>query len=226
MKEQNANRGEKLRHPYKKIADTKAAHVLAHRGEARFLEPFFGREQNLRDAAAELGLSVKALYPKVKRLETLGLVQVTRSEPRAGKAVKYYRSTADDFFVPAHVLPVEVGLTKGEMYWQQRMRRSILAAWLKQPGEASELGLRVVLTSRGRMQFIVAPDPDKVKEKPQRDSFASELPIVYQWRTVRLSKTQAQRLQSTLEHLLESYTLQREGETYIVRLAMAPLVEE
>lgn len=161
MKEQNANS------PWRRIENVRAAHVLAYRGAARFLEPLFGREQSLSDAATELGMSVKALYPKVKKLETLELVRVVRSEPGAGKAVKYYRSSADDFFVPAYVLPVEVGLTKGEAYWQGRLRRSVLSAWLKQPGEAHTFGLRVFLSSKGRMQFVIAPDPSTVAEHPR-----------------------------------------------------------
>lgn len=222
MKEQLANR------PWRIIENIRAAHVLAYRGEARFLEPFFGREQSLSEAASELSMSVKALYPKVKHLETLGLVRVVRSEPRAGKAVKYYRSSADDFFVPAHVLPVEVGLTKGEAYWHNRLRRSVLSVWLKQPGEPHTFGLRVFLSGKGRMQFVITPDPSLSSEHPTQDFFTPELPVVYQWRTLRLNKMQARELQRQMSALLEPYTAQQdpEEETYIIRLAMAPLVAE
>lgn len=74
--------------------------ALADHDMRRFLEPFLGRECTARAAANELGEDLDRVLTRVRRFLRVGLLRVTRIEPRAGRAVKFYQTVADGFFIP------------------------------------------------------------------------------------------------------------------------------
>jgi predicted ArsR family transcriptional regulator len=73
------------------VSSPAAARILLRPEERRFLEPFLGRELSAAQAARELGLPVEQLAYRVRALTAKGLVQVTRTVPRKGRAVTMYR---------------------------------------------------------------------------------------------------------------------------------------
>ena len=86
------------------VTDGEAARILTDTAQLRLLEPFFKRETTLSDAAAELSVRLNTLLYRVNKFVELGLLTVVREEPRRGKAVKVYRASAEDFFVPFDVM--------------------------------------------------------------------------------------------------------------------------
>ena len=86
------------------VTDGEAARILTDTAQLRLLEPFFKRETTLSDAAAELSVRLNTLLYRVNKFIELGLLTVVREEPRRGKAVKVYRASAEDFFVPFDVM--------------------------------------------------------------------------------------------------------------------------
>ncbi len=63
-----------------------------------------GAEKTLSAVAREAGYSLNLVHHHVSRFLSLGLVEVTRLEARAGRPIKYYRAIADRFFVQASLL--------------------------------------------------------------------------------------------------------------------------
>jgi hypothetical protein len=71
----------------------------------RFFVPFLAHERRVAEAAAEVGCSVNRMLYQVRALVNAGLLQILREEPRAGRAVRVYRSVHDAYFVPFSATP-------------------------------------------------------------------------------------------------------------------------
>ncbi len=87
------------------VSDQVQARFLTDPAKKTFFTPFLARERRVAEAAAELGCSVNRMLYQVRTLLGCGLLHVLREEPRAGRAVKVYRSVHDAYFVPFHATP-------------------------------------------------------------------------------------------------------------------------
>lgn len=87
------------------MRDPLAGRLLSDPEWVGYLGPFLGRESSISAAARELRRPLDAVRYRVRRLLRAGLVEVVREVPRAGRAVRIYRSTADGFVVPFDVTP-------------------------------------------------------------------------------------------------------------------------
>ncbi len=96
--------------------DSPSPHVVTDQTQARFLTdpakktffiPFLAHDQRVGQAAAEVGCSVNRMLYQVRTLLDCGLLRVVRVEPRAGRAVKVYRSVHDAYFVPFAATPYD-----------------------------------------------------------------------------------------------------------------------
>jgi hypothetical protein len=87
------------------IRNTETARILTDITQARLLEPFFADDTTLSDAAKQLDIKLTTLLYHVTKFMRLGLLEVTKEEARKGKAVKYYRTTANAFSVPFDITP-------------------------------------------------------------------------------------------------------------------------
>ena len=81
------------------VEDEPAAAFLLDADRVRFLHPFMRGEHSTSEAASAVGVSVKDMAYRVKRMRELGLLTLTRERKRAGRPVRYYRAP-DAFFVP------------------------------------------------------------------------------------------------------------------------------
>jgi hypothetical protein len=91
-----------------RLENPEACAVLADREQLRLLGAFLGRENTISNAAQELEVNSTKLYKQVQRFLALGLVKISRLEQRAGRAIKYYRSSSDQFFIPFRKHPPEL----------------------------------------------------------------------------------------------------------------------
>lgn len=82
------------------VTDPAQARILTDPDRVRFLLPFLGRERTIGQAAAALGVTGNALLYRVRRMVEAGLLQVVAERPRAGRAIKVYRSIHDGYRVP------------------------------------------------------------------------------------------------------------------------------
>jgi hypothetical protein len=89
------------------VSDPTQARFLTDPAKKRFFLPFLARERRIAQAAGELGCSINRMLYQVRTLLDCGLVQVVREEPRAGRAVRVYRSVHDSYFVPFSATPYD-----------------------------------------------------------------------------------------------------------------------
>jgi hypothetical protein len=103
------------------VSDQTQARFLTDPAKKTFFLPFLARERRIAEAAAEVGCSTNRMLYQVRTLLRCGLLQVLREEPRAGRAVRVYRSVHDAYFVPFAATPydtLEQRLTvQGDPIW-------------------------------------------------------------------------------------------------------------
>ncbi|PYE53193.1 hypothetical protein DES52_110177 [Deinococcus yavapaiensis KR-236] len=209
------------------VKDANAARVLADPDARRFLEPFLGRERSARDAAHDLGENLDRVLARVRRFLRVGLLCITRQEPRAGRAVKFYRTVADGFFIP-------YGATEFESFesWfvaEFARREESLAlsvskealAWGASRGHHT-VGKRVFRRADGSLgaDFAFGPQDELDLLHPAAPA------IAYTFAFTDLDHESAKDLQRELLTLAEKYGGRRGGQLYSVRLALAPVRPE
>ncbi len=82
------------------INNPKAAQILLDNELIPYLLPFSGPSRTMKDVALELDMSIKDLHYYVGKLCKHNLLAVAKIEPRAGRPIKYYRTSATDFIIP------------------------------------------------------------------------------------------------------------------------------
>ncbi len=87
------------------VTDPEQARLLSNPKTFEFFEPFVAREQSAGTAAAAVGCALDTMLYRIKTFLKAGLLQIIRSEKRAGRPIKYYRSAFDAYFVPFEVTP-------------------------------------------------------------------------------------------------------------------------
>lgn len=189
----------------------------------RQLEPFLAREATVAEAARQTGAKPNTVLSRVRRFLRLGLLRVAGEKPRAGRPVKRYRTVADTFFVPFDATSaenLEAALAERDAYWEALLRQGVVRA----RSEAAESwGTRVYRDARGRLQVQTAVTPEK-----NFTTLNPEGPAVLSaWRDrVYLDFEDAKTLQRELFELLLQYQRKEGAQRYIVRLALAPVLEE
>ena len=202
------------------VHDPKAAAILTNPHTLRQLEPFLAREITIKEAAGEMGEKPNTVLLRVRRFLKLGLLEVVREEPRQGRAVKVYRSTADGFFVPFEVTSaesLEAALAERDAYWQELLQHNVVRSRLE---KAETYGTRIYRDPRGRLQVQMAVTPEQ-----NYTTLAPDDPAVLSaWRdAVYLDFEDAKTLQREMFSLLKRYQQKRGAQRYIVRLGLAPM---
>jgi hypothetical protein len=89
------------------VLEARAADFLLDARRRAFLAPFMQRELSVSAAARELAVNANTMLYRVREMFRMGLLVVARIQPRAGRAVQLYRSSARSFFVPFHATSFE-----------------------------------------------------------------------------------------------------------------------
>jgi len=202
------------------VTDPAMAAALMNPTTLRQLEPFLNRERTVSEAAREAGVKPNTMLARVKRFVALGLLVVTREEPRAGRAVKVYRSRASSFFVPYEVTPaetLEAAMRERDHYWETLLRKNVVRVRSEDVGS---WGTRIYRDPRGRLQVqaAVTPEQNYTLLAPERPAALSA------WRdAVYLDYGDAKALQAELFSLLKKYQQKTGAQRYILHLGLAPI---
>ncbi len=211
---------ENQKSPSLTITDPDAAAALTNPKTLRQLEPFLNRERTVLEAAQETGVKPNTMLARVRRFTALGLLVVTREVPRAGRAVKVYRSRAESFFVPYEVTPSETldsAMRERERYWETLLRRNVVRVRSEDVGS---WGTRIYRDARGRLQVQAAVTPERnyTLLAPERPAALSA------WRdAVYLDFDDAKMLQQEMFALLKEYQQKTGAQRYILHLGLAPI---
>ena len=202
------------------VQDTNVADLLMDPVTLRQLEPFLGREVTVTAAAEALGERANTVLKRVQRFLDLGLLRVVREEPRAGRALKIYRTAADVFFVPFEATSAatfEAALAERESYWEEQLRTNVVRARRE---AFPNWGTRIYRDTAGRLQIQMATDPHRNTDPLSPDS----PPALSAWRDqVDLDYADAKALQRELFELLLRYQRKGGAQRYIVHAGLAPI---
>jgi hypothetical protein len=207
------------------VKDKERASVLLEGKTLRFLVPFVGRESSADDAAKQLNVSLTTLAYQLKRLQTYGLLELTREKKRRGSSVKLYRATGDAFFVPFRATPYE---RPEELLLRDYdpLHRKLLACFLEAAIEflgmrsVDEFGLRIALEGEA-LNVHHAPNPKRTLDI---DPTKADAPaILNQWEELKLDFEDAKALQRDMATLLERYRNKSGGGAYLAHVGLAPL---
>ncbi|WMT58146.1 ArsR family transcriptional regulator [Truepera radiovictrix] len=208
------------------VSGREAAAALTDPRTLRQLEPFLARECSVSQAAKETHTKPNTMLARVRRFLALGLLEVAREVPRKGRPVRLYRTVADAFFVPYEATSaesLEAAMRERDAYWEELLRANVVRARLEDaPRNGGNWGTRIYRDARGRLQVqaAVTPDENYTLLGPERPAALSS------WRdSVYLDFEDAKALQRELFFLLKRYQQKRGAQRYILRVAMAPILE-
>ncbi len=203
------------------ITDPTAARALLDPSTVRHLAPFLGSELSVSEAAEISGEKPNTVLSRVRRFVTLGLLEVSREVPRAGRPIKLYTAVADVFFVPfeaSEAESLEAALAERERYVEDLLRHNVVRGRLEALGN---WGTRVYKDERGRLQVqtAVTPDANVTMLDPGAPAVLSA------WRdAVMLDYEDAKALQRQLYELLLRYLRYDGSQRYVVHVGMAPVL--
>ena len=129
-----------------------AASLLRNPRALRLLEAFMNEAGPLLRVAARLRIPLPSALRLVKRLISVGALEVVGTVERPGRAIKLYRSSSDAFFIPRSAehreLPEEVIRRLIEMRTAEQVRGMIEAARQSLGDQAAMCWGTVVYTDR------------------------------------------------------------------------------
>ncbi|THF67888.1 helix-turn-helix transcriptional regulator [Deinococcus sp. Arct2-2] len=208
------------------VCETVQAGLLFDDRVRRVLAPFVGQACSASRAADRLGMPLSSLLYQVRRLLNAKLLIVVREERRAGRAVRHYRAAAERFIVPYTLTPAETPemlLAAQHAGPDARLRRHLTRAGLElleQQGLGG-VGVQVVLDGpRLVLRNMVGPDAEWNFLDPGAPAM-----VDYWLEDVHLEFEEAKALQAELCELVARYKERQEtrgGQTYVLRLALAP----
>jgi DNA-binding transcriptional ArsR family regulator len=88
------------------ITDPRVAALFAQRRRVRILLALAAQERSLGELKMLTGEGMSLLHHHVRALMAAGLVKLVREQARAGRPIKFYRATAEAFFIPAELAPM------------------------------------------------------------------------------------------------------------------------
>lgn len=210
------------------VTTVEAAELLCDLELQRYLVPFIARECTVAQAAGELGLTTNSLLYRVRRFQAAGLLRVVREVPRAGRAVKVYRSVADGFYVPfalTRAETLEALFLKLDTPLQTLFYQSLARVMTQTETDRSEtdMGLTVWRAGKTDVRTRVSSGPGNLFD-PLSPGAPSALPF---WSPeVWLEPDDAKALLHEMVTLIGRYHHRGGRQRYLLHLGLAPLGDD
>lgn len=205
------------------VTDSAAAAVLLDAARFRFLRPYMRGERSTAEAAAEADVSVKDMAYRVKRMQTLGLLEATGERRRKGRPIRLYRAPPT-FFVPFAAAP-DVDLQAMVERLLDAPRRRLVAGLLAGLEEIAHgvhrWGWRLEIDAQNRESITPAARPDSPRTF-LRALLEADQPAVYLTNVpLRLEPAEAKALQRELAELVQRYNGRNGSADYMLSLGLA-----
>lgn len=206
------------------VEDRAAAAVLLEEARLRFLRPFMLRECSTAEAASELGVSVKDMAYRVRRMAELGLLEATRERPRKGRSVRLYRAPSA-FFVPfAAVEAVDMEAMVERLL--DAPRRRLVEGLVHTLGDVAHdvhrWGWQLEVDEEQRISIGPAAQPGSPRPL-MRSLLEPDKPALYMANIpLQLDHAAAKQLQQELARLVARFDGRGGPETYILTMGLAP----
>jgi len=203
----------------KLLLDTRYQAVLA----------FFTLRKNTVSALAEhLNVSVANAYYYVRLLSSSNIIEIASEEKRAGKSLKYYRCSADTYFISSQVASshtLREFIAASDAGLSEMLERSIEEHVYERP----DWGLRFFRDDVGNIHTAFTPKNNWRDWGWLEHNFLPNQAAIFSV-TVPLSlkHEQAKALQAELGQLFQKYYInalagQAKEPSYVMRLELAPV---
>lgn len=200
------------------VTDQCQARLLTDPRSTGFIYPFLARERSTAEAAVDAECPITTMAYRVRVLAEAGLLHVTRTHLRAGRPIRYYRSSHDAYRVPL----AATGFTDH----REQVRR-IGAPIYRRITDAYSAAL---LRSGTATRFITRDDNGGIYSTdlpPHRTG--KRHPLLFEDRVVQLTARQAEwlcnHLDRTLYELIEQDDAdETDRQSYALMVAAVPLV--
>jgi hypothetical protein len=203
-----------------------AARLLRDPRVLQLVGAFLERAALLSDVARELDIPLSTAWRMVTRLVACDVLRVRSIERRAGRALRRYQAVAPVLFLPYEAegdrLPDDVVRGLVEMRVDEQVRGLMAAAGLTLR-KSGVLSWGTVIYADRHGHLVVRPDFETGRTPAL---LASDGPAYLNFYSddLRLTSTQAKRLQIELVALLKRYKACTGTSTYTVSAVLAPLV--
>ena len=200
------------------VTDPKQATLLTEPKSKSFFKPFLAAERSATEAAEELDCKLNTVLYRIKTFLAAGLLEVSRVQKRKGRAIKYYRSVHDAYFLPFANTPYATLEERLEV-----QGAPIFADLLRSYAAALRQG-----DLYGNYLYRAGGAVVTTDAVPER--LPSGRSVTYSDAVVRLSQDEAVRLTAGLQNLFQSTVTTREGndaktQDYFLMVAAVPFVE-
>jgi hypothetical protein len=167
----------------------------------RLLLLFAAQPRSIAQVAALSGMDLKRLHYHVTVLHGLGLLTIAHRQRRGGRPIKFYKTAADAFFVPAELAPLS----------QSRALENELRDALSRLREHAREGTLYRLGDGPQMRMMRHPATDNADGAEY-------------WRVLRLSRADAAQLATQIDDCLTSYRTRDAvgSKEYLIHFAFAP----
>ncbi len=179
-------------------------------------------ERSVSEAALQLGETPTATYKRVQRFLNLGLLKVTRSQPRAGKAIRYYRATAESFFIPFRVYPPDLLAASNRALYQETFQRALERMYRDEYFVELNWGVRTVPMPSGDLYLEIVKGSGEVWDYLGDDAPA----IATGWNPIWLDLEDAKAMQRELVGVLGKYLNRHGSRAYLAGLFLCDAHED
>lgn len=196
------------------VDSAQVAAVLARGRGTQYLGPYFGDENSIAQATTELGQPLGKVHYWTHRWHDLGLLAIRSTTPRRGRPVRKYRTIADVFEVPAHLLPDT--LLRAQL---DRTNRELLDALRVAAPEIVLSGVLRIHKPTGHHNVSIDRSAPTGASQARDDVLQTHF-------TAALTPAEATQLSDELQQLRERWTHRssRPGrETHLVVLSLSPI---
>jgi len=201
------------------VTSREAAELLLEDSALVALAPFLERERTLSEAARELGWKLPRLTKWVTRLVNAALLEITRTEARAGSPVKHYRAAAPVLYLPYTAVTAEAidaFRARTQVQLGQYLQRGLERAYGEAAG-AWGLQVRRHPTGTTGVHEVQAPGTEMQLARP------GVPPALRLWDELRLEDADAQAFVQEFWTLVETYRARQGAGRYLVSFGLAPL---
>jgi hypothetical protein len=206
---------------WQRVVEPKAVQLLLNPTGRELFKPFMLQARSVASVAAQMGLPLNAVHHRVQQMHSLGLLNIAWLEPRAGRSIKHYQSSAEGFFVP-FVATTSEGLS-GFVQMQMQPYFAAFMELLALSGgglvqNIEEAGMRI-FKAGGFINTDLSPRGQGFDLSQFSDPDAPVL--ASEFIQLKLTRTNAKKLQQEMLELLERYA-NMDGEDHVVHLGLVP----
>ena len=229
MKQTSRSSGRETRGPQTRdqavIENPETAALMFQPKSLELLSVLIESERSLQQISDALGWPINTSKYQLERLCQAELVTCTREEARTGRAIRFYRAIASQFFVPYALTPAMTPATLFEQKYAPKTRRfahNLTTAALEARAAQGKMnwGVRFELEN-GKIRQRAA-----LEEAAHWNFLSDDDPaLIDVWEEgLMLSREDAKALQLELCHLIGRYRAKTGDDPYTLRLGLTPEV--